>query len=58
MFWKNNMIISSLYGMASPKPTKEHQKKLQAAIDYLGDKYRLAKPIQKGESNEQSISNR
>ena len=41
------MIINSLYGMKSPKPTKEHLKKLQAAIDYLGDKYRLANPIQR-----------
>ena len=49
-FWRNNMIINSLYGMKSPKQTKEHLKKLQAAIEYLGDKYRLAKPIQKGES--------
>ena len=44
------MLINSVYGMSIPKPTKEHQKKLQAAIDYLGDKYRLHIPIQKGES--------
>jgi hypothetical protein len=43
------MLIHSLYGMASPKLSKEHQKKLQAAIEYLGDKYRLAKPVQKKE---------
>ena len=45
-----NIIIKSLYGITNPKLSKEHQKKLQAAIDYLGDKYRLAKPIQKKES--------
>ena len=50
MYWRNNMLIHSVYGMAAPKPTKEHLKKLQAAIDYLGDKYRLASPIKKGES--------
>ena len=44
------MLINSVYGMSVPKPTKEHLKKLQAAIEYLGDKYRLANPIQKGES--------
>ena len=49
-FWRNNMLINSVYGMSIPKPTKEHLKKLQAAIDYLGDKYRLHTPIQKGES--------
>ncbi len=49
-FWRNNMIINSLYGMKTTKLTKEHLKKLQAAIEYLGDKYRLATPIQKGES--------
>ena len=35
--------------MTSPKPSKEHHKKLQAAIEYLGDKYRLATSIQKKE---------
>lgn len=44
------MIINSLYGMVSPKQSKEHQKKLQAAIEYLGSKYLLANPIQKKES--------
>ena len=39
------MLIDSLYGMATPKPSKDFQKKLQAAIEYLGDKYLLAKPI-------------
>jgi hypothetical protein len=36
--------------MAKLKPSKEHQKKLQAAINYLGNKYLLANPIQKKES--------
>ena len=43
------MIINSLYGMVSPKQSKEHQKKLQAAIKYLGNKYLLATSIQKKE---------
>jgi hypothetical protein len=33
--------------MTTPKPSKDFQKKLQAAIEYLGDKYLLAKQIQK-----------
>jgi hypothetical protein len=41
------MLIDSLYGMTTPKPSKDFQKKLQAAIEYLGDKYLLAKQIQK-----------
>ena len=44
------MLINSLYGMVSPKQSKEHQKKLQAAIEYLGSKYLLANLIQKKES--------
>ena len=43
------MLINSLYGMVSPKQTKEHQKKLQAAIEYLGNKYLLATSIKKKE---------
>ena len=44
---ESNLIIKSLYGMANPKPSKEYQKKLQAAIDYLGNRYVLATSIQK-----------
>lgn len=47
---EQNLIIKSLYGMTSPKPSKEHHKKLQAAIEYLGNKYLLATSIQKKES--------
>ena len=46
---EQNLIIKSLYGMTSPKPSKEHHKKLQAALEYLGEKYRLATSIQKKE---------
>lgn len=41
------MLINSLYGMESPKPSKSYAKKLQAAIEYLGEKYRLASSIKK-----------
>lgn len=41
------MLITSLYGMPLPKPSKDHAKKLQAAIEYLGEKYRLATSIKK-----------
>jgi hypothetical protein len=33
--------------MKMPKQSQDHQIKLQAAIDYLGDKYRLAISIKK-----------
>jgi hypothetical protein len=46
------MLINSVYGMASPKPNKDYQKKLAAAIQLLGDKYRLAKPITKLEGKQ------
>lgn len=41
------MIITSLYGMTTP-PNKEHENKLKAAIQYLGNKYLLATTIKKG----------
>lgn len=44
---EQNLIIKSLYGMTNPKPSKEHQKKLQAAINMLGNRYVLANPINK-----------
>jgi hypothetical protein len=40
------MIITSLYGMTI-FPNKEHENKLKAAIQYLGNKYLLATNIQK-----------
>lgn len=46
---ENNLLITSIYGMKNPNPSKEHQKKLQAAINTLGNKYVLATPIQKKE---------
>jgi hypothetical protein len=41
------MIITSLYGMVMPL-NKTHDKKLKAAIQYLGNKYLLATIIKKG----------
>ena len=45
------MTIVSLYGMKNPetKHRKIYDKKLIEALAYLGDKYRLANPIKKGE---------
>jgi len=45
------MTIISLYGMKNPDPKhrKIYDKKLIEAIAYLGDKYRLANPVKKGE---------
>ena len=48
--------MSSFYGAISFKPTdsqvKEREVKVAEAIEYLGDKYLLAKPVEKlnGES--------
>jgi hypothetical protein len=41
------MLITSLYGMAAVL-NKEHENKLKAAIQYLGNKYLLATLIKKG----------
>lgn len=41
------MIITTLYGMKSIKPSKKHLDKLEAAKAYLGDNYRLAHSIKK-----------
>lgn len=45
------MTIVSLYGMKHPesKHRKQYEKKLMEAISYLGDKYRLANPVKKGD---------
>lgn len=45
------MTIISLYGMKNPdqKHRKQYEKKLSEAIAYLGDKYRLANPVKKGQ---------
>jgi hypothetical protein len=42
------MIITSLYGMTTPVQSKKQKEKLQAAIEYLGNKYLLAILIKKG----------
>ena len=43
--------MTSLYGATTLAPTKEQiksrEKKLREAIAYLGDKYLLAKPVEK-----------
>jgi hypothetical protein len=45
--------MSNFYGAVSFKPTtqqkKLHDKKLKEAIEFLGDKYLLAKPVEKKE---------
>ena len=42
-------MITSLYGITMPKQTKEHERKLKLAIQYLGNKNLLATPITKKE---------
>lgn len=43
--------MSNFYGATTLTPTKEQvkarERKVQAAIAYLGDKYLLAKPVEK-----------
>ena len=46
MFFESAVLIDSVYGMQI-KPDTKHAKKLVKAIEYLGDKYLLAKPVEK-----------
>jgi hypothetical protein len=46
MFYESTQVIDSVYGMQS-KHDNKHAKKLKEAIAYLGDKYLLAKPVEK-----------
>ena len=46
MFFESAQLIDSVYGMRT-KPNTKHAKKLKEAITYLGDKYLLAKPVEK-----------
>jgi len=43
--------VSDFYGAISFTPTnkqvKDRERKLKEAIEYLGDRYRLAKPVEK-----------
>lgn len=49
IFDQDNEIIANFYGMKiQPDPT--YKKKLAKAIEYLGDKYLLAKPVEKVQS--------
>jgi hypothetical protein len=46
MFYGTSFVITCLYGMhINPDPKRDT--KLKAAIEYLGDKYCLAKPVEK-----------
>ena len=50
MFYEESILIKSLYGL-DIRPTAEQIKiredKIKAAIEYLGDKYLLAKPVER-----------
>lgn len=46
MFYNDALIITSLYGMKL-EVDPEHDRKLREAIEYLGDKYCLAKQVEK-----------
>ena len=54
LYGMNYMIITSLYGMNYTPDTKQqraYEKKRQAAIELLGDKYLLAQPVEKKEES-------
>lgn len=46
MFFGHSEVIHSLYGM-KPVPQQDYSEKLKAAKEYLGDKYVLAKPVER-----------
>jgi len=49
IFDQDNENIANFYGIQiEPDPT--YKKKLAKAIEYLGDKYLLAKPVEKVQS--------
>lgn len=46
MFFESSAIIKCLYGMDF-KPVDTYAEKRKAAIELLGDKYLLAKPVER-----------
>ena len=46
MFDGQSEVITCLYGMQI-KHTNEYEDKLKAALNYLGNKYVLTKPVEK-----------
>jgi phage tail tape-measure protein len=53
MFFGNSEVITLLYGMAKPDPKaqKDHMKKVAKIVAAMGDKYLLAKPIDRKDAN-------
>ena len=51
MFYDTSAVITCLYGMKT-KTDPKHAKKLKEAIAYLGDKYCLAKSVEKIENGQ------
>jgi hypothetical protein len=46
MFYGSTLVMDCLYGMKT-NTADEYAEKLKAAIEYLGDKYLLATPVEK-----------
>jgi hypothetical protein len=46
MFFESSESIVSLYGMDF-KPVDMYEEKRKAALEYLGEKYLLAKPVER-----------
>jgi hypothetical protein len=53
MFFGHTEVISCLYGMPTPDPKaqKDHMKKVAKVVAAMGDKYLLAKPIDRKDAN-------
>jgi hypothetical protein len=53
MFYGHAEVIGCLYGMTRPDPKleKDRLKKVAKAIDRLGDKYLLSKPVERVNAN-------
>ena len=46
MFYGSSLVMDCLYGMKTDT-VDDYAEKLKAAIEYLGDKYLLATPVEK-----------
>jgi hypothetical protein len=50
MFFNESVIITSLYGVdfkPTPEQVKSRDEKIKAIIESMGDKYLLAKPVER-----------
>jgi hypothetical protein len=57
MYFSQSEVITCLYGMSNPDPKleKDRLKKVAKAIDRLGDKYLLSKPMDRKDANPKTV---